>query len=37
MIEAPEEVPGLGLYYMSETQGVAEVLEQCLEAQICPW
>lgn len=34
MIEAQEQVPGLGLYYLSGTQGITEVLEQCLEAQI---
>lgn len=34
MIEAQEQVPGL--YYVSGTQGVTEVLEQCLEALICP-
>lgn len=37
VIEAQEEVPGLGLCYVSGTQGGTEVLEQCLEAQICPW
>lgn len=34
MIEVQEQVPGLGLCYVSGTQGITEVLEQCLEAPI---
>lgn len=28
-------MPGLGLHYVSGTQGITEVLEQCLEAPVC--
>lgn len=34
MIEVQEQVPGLGLCYVSGTQGITEVLEQSLEAPI---